>query len=268
MVETIQYTSSGLKIIGEFYSTGETAPLPTLVYLSGFPGLKLDSLDVAKNLCKHGINVMTFNFRGGHLSEGEWNFDNTQEDIRATLDFLRQPDVAARLHIDSDKLLLGGYSFGGGMAITFACHNDDIKSVFTISGPNYHEFMREYAENESYKTMTDDYISSLKAPDSQLTFSVNSTPIEIHENGISMSKFDHKTHSDGLIRKNVLFIGGWDDLNVKLERHLIPVYRKMKTKGSENAKFVAFQDDHSFQNSLEELYTVIIDWIRSIYPVN
>jgi len=60
-------------------------------------------------------------------------------------------------------------------------------------------------------------------------------------------------------------IGGWDDVNVTIENHLLPLYRALKKENSQNVEFIAYQTDHSFLNVgeklAEDIAEDIIEWI-------
>lgn len=68
---------------------------------------------------QHGINALTFNYRGTHRSEGTFSFANTLLDIAAAVNYLRGNErVGSRREIRADRLVLVGLSYGGGMALT------------------------------------------------------------------------------------------------------------------------------------------------------
>ncbi|PIU44496.1 MAG: hypothetical protein COS95_08695 [Ignavibacteriales bacterium CG07_land_8_20_14_0_80_59_12] len=65
-----------------------------------------------------------------------------------------------------------------------------------------------------------------------------------------------------LVTRDILLIGGWDDSNVTVENHLLPLYRVLKKAGATKIRFITFQTDHSFRNVREELATELIRWIQ------
>ena len=62
--------------------------------------------------------------------------------------------------------------------------------------------------------------------------------------------------------KKILFIGGLNDEQVLVEKHIIPLYRIFKKKNRSNCKLILFGSDHSFNNVIPELHRTILDWIK------
>ena len=91
-------------------------------------------------MSRSGFNALTFNYSGTHHSEGLNSFDSSQAAISAAFAFLTNADTAADLGVDRDHVLLGGWSYGGGMALSDAAHNPTVDSVFSIAGTDHGEF--------------------------------------------------------------------------------------------------------------------------------
>lgn len=83
---------------------------------------------VARGLVEAGIGALRFNFRGVGRSSGSHDGGNgEQDDVRAALDYARAlPDV--------QRVGLGGYSFGAGMAA--AAVDDSIAALALVSLPS------------------------------------------------------------------------------------------------------------------------------------
>ena len=67
-----------------------------------------------------------------------------------------------------------------------------------------------------------------------------------------------------LARKEILLISGWDDAGVSIDRYVLPLYRALQKENAQDISMVAFQDDHSFRNSRDQIARVIRDWIGQI----
>lgn len=182
-------------------------------------------------------------------------------DIAAAWKLLEESD---HLAVDSDRIVLGGWSYGGGMALTYAATPPEVGAVFSISGTDHAEFMREYRDDSEYRRMIDGIFDEMALPGSQWLLAPGATPKEILEGGISVDRYDLVRLAPGLIDRGVLLIGGWDDTNVKIERHLLPLYRNLIFGGSDRATILAFQDDHAFANSREDLADTILAWLGAI----
>ncbi|RLC34418.1 MAG: hypothetical protein DRH33_09350 [Candidatus Nealsonbacteria bacterium] len=148
MKKSIEFDSNNNKIQGKFYHADEgEPPFPTVLLLSGFPGNEYDVLGLGQKMVQQGINILTFNYRGIYKSEGIHSLQNTYEDIQAANKYLHQEEVICKFKVDTSKLILGGYSYGGGMALAYAAEYPGFKRIFAIAGTDHGEFAREYKRN-------------------------------------------------------------------------------------------------------------------------
>ena len=259
----INLIRSGIDLKGIFYISGDSGTFPTVIILHGFPGNETDVLNLGMKLSEVGYNTMTFNYSGTYHSEGEFNFDNSQKDIETAFSFIHKPENIRRFKIDTNRIILGGYSFGGGMALTYAANHTKVKEVFSIAGNDHGAAIREYKLNPDRKKMLDDIFDELESRTDIVRFGPGGTPKEMVEMNILESNptFDLRYCAPLLAPKNILLIGGWDDQNVSIENRILPLYRALINAKAKNVKIRAIQDSHSFRNSREELAQIIIDWL-------
>ena len=258
MENQINFTCNGQTIQGIYHpAVGESNAFPTINLLSGFPGNEEDVLGLGEMLSQHGMNVLTFNYRGIHRSEGEYSLANTQEDIEASFEFLLKEETIKEHRIDSNRLILGGWSYGGGMALIYAANHPEVSSVFSIAGTDHGEFAREYQKNETFSNMVDAVFEDVKHPNGPVKFAGKSAIRD--ELIMNPVPYDFLTHAAKLVNRNLLFIGGWDDLNVTIEDHILPGYRKLIDLGAKNTRLIAFQDSHAFEQSRSELTRTIMN---------
>lgn len=252
----------GVKLKGQFYFSERNDNSPTLILLQGFPGNETDVLGLCNIISKAGINVITFNYSGTFRSQGESNWENAQEDIKAVFSFIYKPDIIKKYKIDTNKVYLGGYSYGGGMAFTYAAQHPEIKKIISIAGNDHGAFMKEYIRNIELKVTIDNIFERLKSPDGPVRFAKGGTPSEVAR--IKMDpKYDLIKMAPLLKEKDILIICGWDDQQVKIENNILPFYRALKKENAKNVKMIAFQDNHLFINSRTEVAEKIIDWIQA-----
>ena len=263
MKTNVQFKSEGQTIHGKFYSaSGDLGFFPTLLILSGFPGNENDVLGLCNDLSHLGLNAMTFNYRGIYQSEGDYSLRNTQVDIQAALDFLQDADTIKDHKIDKDKLVLGGWSYGGGMGLIFAANHPQIRHVFSIAGTDHGEFAREYQRNGTFSTVVDTIFDELRYPHGPVRFSGKlAIRNELIQNP---DPYDLLIHSEKLADRAILLIGGWDDSNVVVERHILPFYRVLTELGAYNVRIRAFKDDHAFEESRSEMTDTILEWVQSL----
>ncbi len=256
---------NGVLLKGKFYISEGTGNFPTVILLQGFPGNETDVLSIGRELSQAGINAITFNYSGTHKSQGQWSFENTQKDIQAVFEFLHQPENISTYKIDNARIYLGGWSFGGGMALTYAANHPEIESIFSISGNDHGEFIREYFRNKELAAFIDAEFEQLKAPTGPIRYAEGALLKETTLESIteSVPTIDLKSSATLLAQKDILLIAGWDDQYVTIDNIILPLYRALKKVKVKNIKIVAFQDNHAFRNSRAELAQTIIQWLKT-----
>jgi len=259
----ITINRDGVLLKGKFYMSEGIGNFPTVILLQGFPGNETDVLGIGSQLSEEEINALTFNYSGTYQSEGNFNFENTQKDINAAFEFIHQSKNIKKYKIDTTRIYLGGYSYGGGMALTYAANHSEIKAVFSIAGNDHGVFMEEYKRNQEMQKMIDKMFNDLKAQPGKVRFARGGTPKEMVEMKIiKLNPTYHLLKSAPLLaQKDILLIGGWDDHNVSIENIILPMYRALREE-AKTVRIIAFQDDHSFENSREGLARTIIEWIK------
>lgn len=260
----------GVILKGKFYLAEGTGNFTTVILLQGFPGNEIDVLGIGNKLSEFGFNALTFNYSGTYKSQGKYNFENTQKDIKAVFEFIHQSENIHQYKIDTTHIYLGGYSYGGGMAFTYAANHPEIKEIFSIGGNDHGVFMEEYNRNPEMKKMIDKMFNDLKTQPEKVRFAPGGTPEEIAEmNIIESNPTYHLLNSASLLaQKDILLIGGWDDHNVSFEHIILPLYRSLKNEKVKSVRIAAVQDNHAFQNSEVEIAQTIIKWIKTTLERN
>jgi dipeptidyl aminopeptidase/acylaminoacyl peptidase len=263
--DDITIDRNGVLLKGKFHAAEGTGFFPTVLLLQGFPGNETDVIGMGKLLSQSGINVLTFNYSGTFQSQGKSNFNNTQMDIKAAFDFLFNPENIKRFRIDTAFIIMGGWSYGGGMAMTYAIKHPEIKSVFTIAGVDWGEYYEEYLRNPEFKKLTDDNMARLANSSGQVRLDKEALPDEITKGGIIKldSAYFLRKSAPRLADKDILIVGGWDDPQATVDQYILPLYRAIKKEKAQNVQIIAFQDNHFFGKSRPELAAAIVKWIKS-----
>jgi len=258
--------SSGVLLKGKFYVAEGEGAFPTVILLHGLPGNETDVLGLGSKLSEAGFNALTFNYSGTFQSQGQMSFDNTQKDIKAVFEFLHRQENVISYKIDTARIHLGGWCFGGGMALAYAAGHPEISAVFSVAGNDHAEFFREYARNPEFQKMVDDMFASVGAPAGPVRFAKGALPKEIVKAGLDKLNpiYDLRKSAPDLAPKDILLIGGWDDRQVTIEQFVLPFYRALEKEKAKNVKIVGFQDDHYFKNSRAEVALTIIEWLKTI----
>jgi uncharacterized protein len=131
-MEVLHIPSGGVDINGVAYLAGGAGPHPTVVLLHGLPGNE-KNLDLAQAIRRAGWNCVTFNYRGSWGSPGSFSFEGNLADAKAALAFVRDPANAAKLQIDTRKLVLAGHSMGGWVTALTAAQDPGLAGAVMIS---------------------------------------------------------------------------------------------------------------------------------------
>jgi len=260
----ITIDNNGILLQGKFYKSDEDGYLPTVILLQGSPGNTRDVLGLGSRISQQGINAMTFNYSGTHQSEGKSTIQNSLGDISAALAFLHSSGNIENFRIDTGLIVLAGYSYGGGMATTYAIKHPEVKKLISIAGNDWGQWFDDYLRDPEMKKNTDQNIK--KAIEAGiLRMEPGATPWEMGEAGVDKLDQDLYVIKNAyrLADRNILIIGGWDDTGPTMERYILPLYRALKEAKAQNVQITGFQDDHSFGKSRAELARVITDWIKS-----
>ena len=256
--DTLQYVIQGARVNGYFYASS-SPDAPTFFFLPGF----LDSgdrWDIGHKLSEQGINFFTIDFRGCYFSEGEYSLMNAQEDIDEGIKYLTSADIIQKYHLNPDKIILGGYSFGGGMALSYAVHHSQIKKLIAISSVDLNRFAAELKKDDYQRTMFEAILETMCFPDGPTSFQDDHPIDELIRH---QEYFDVIGSSRELSNRQVLLICGKYDKTVDPFLHTIPLYQNLKEYHSK-AQLKVFASDHSFAEVQDLLISAIITWIKQL----
>lgn len=257
--DTVQFYSQNEKVVGKFFpANGKVRK--TILLLHGFPGNPDDVLGLGERLSDKGYNVFTFNYRGTYDSEGNHGLESSQQDIASAYAYLCQDDVAREYNVDTSKLILGGYSFGGGMALTFAANSNRFSRVFAVAPTDHGQFARDVQNSKDYHDAFHAGFESLRKPNGPVSFEGDDFFAELLENA---DYYDLRLAVPHLVDKDLLLMYGIDDASVTLEDHGLPFYRSLSDAEDASFEVKFFRDDHSFGNSRDDLAESILNWISN-----
>lgn len=130
--EVLHIPSAALEINGLAYVASGQGVHPTLVICHGWPGNE-KNLDLAQAVRRAGWNAITFNYRGSWGSPGEFHFSQVSEDAAAVVEWLRRPEVAAKLGVDTRHIVMAGHSMGGWATARAAAADSTLLGAILIS---------------------------------------------------------------------------------------------------------------------------------------
>ena len=255
--DTLTFESKGSTLVGYFY-TSRQSNSPTLLFTQGF----MDSGDIwgiGETLSNNGINVFQFDFRGCHNSAGKQGLMNSQEDIEAALIFLNSTVIINKYKLDPEKIIIGGYSYGGHMSMIYAINHPEIKRIISISGGDLGIFGDLVKSNPNLRKGYSDFFQSIKKPNGPVDFEYEDPIQELID---SQEYFYILKQTDSLSNVDIFLSGGLDDNVVNMEDYVIPLYRNLKKNKSIKVECKVYQSGHSYKGVSDKLLEDIEKWIK------
>ena len=121
---------------------------PLIVYMCAFNGMSYENLNVFEWLASHGYIIACVTSVGKYPGNMSTRPDDLMEQVYDglfTINYLK-----ARNNVDSTKIGVLGYSWGGLAALTLAMHNDHIKAVLSLDGSEMHYYGESAEEDKDF----------------------------------------------------------------------------------------------------------------------
>lgn len=253
----IEILSQGARVHGRVFPAPGAGLKPTLLMVPGWPGNPTDVLGLGELLPALGVNMVMFNPRGMHASEGSFSFGNTVADIGAALAWMGSEAVRQRFLVDPQRITLGGYSFGGGMAMVYAAKNPQIRRLISISGSDVGEVVNGLLNDPA---VASSYRETLARP--------GNSPVRIADFEAVRSELKATGNvyrlnetAPEVADRSILLVGGWEDSTVSIDRTVLPYYRALKGAKAQDATFLVYHADHRFGSVTKRLASDIKDWL-------
>lgn len=255
---SIGLRNNSVKIDAKFFPAGKTTRSPSVILLHGFPGNQSSPLGLAERLNNAGFNILVFNYQGSYLSEGNFSFDNCIDNVSTALNFLLDPEIQTNYNIDTSKIVVCGYSFGGTIAIESAMYNNKIKNIISIANDDHSISIKKASTDLEFRENYQQYIGKYFEPSGPFRGDLKA---QMKLNIQNVDRFDLVKNAEKLRTKRVLFIVGWQDRTSLMEVNTLPLYRKLQELNAGNTSIKGFESDHRFGNVIEDITNTIIDWI-------
>ena len=136
LVHEVEVDSSNVSLYGKVYSAQGTAMRPAVLIARVYPDMT-SSADLALTLQRAGYNAMLFHYRGAWGMGGSFSLENSFQDLKAAVFFLRSGPKSREMLIDADKVILLGFSFGGPIALRLAAEDAAIRGVLQLDGTDF-----------------------------------------------------------------------------------------------------------------------------------
>ncbi len=254
-IEHLEILSGGERMLGTLFRAQGAGPHPTAIILHGFPGHE-KNLDLAHTLRRGGMNALVFHYRGSWGSGGIFSFSNMLEDVKASIEHLRNEKDA--LSVDPSRIFLIGHSMGGWAAMMTALKDSGIYHLVSMAG-----FNLGIGSDVNLGGHTDQ--GSARATMERLSVplrirSVDSLMNEVIQNG---REWNLIPHAEGLSRKSILLIWSKNDQLSIPSLHFHPLYESLLSAGPKDLSTQVIDSDHSFSDSRIELQRTVWNWIKS-----
>jgi pimeloyl-ACP methyl ester carboxylesterase len=254
----IEFTSEGQRVQGRFFQAVENDEPVTLLFVPGWPADPEDFLGLGSSLSHQGINVMEFDPRGMQESEGVYTHTGALLDISAALNWLRTVGASYRFRINPIKLILGGFSNGGGLALAYAARDPSIKSLVSCAANDFGQFARQIQADATFSRNVHAFLSSTQAPKGSVRFDLEGSMKELIDRPDIFGLRENARH---LADRRILMFGGWEDQSATIDDYQLPFYRSLKAAGAQDVTFITYHTNHNFSNVRMKLVADIAAWL-------
>lgn len=246
----------GPRLVGVAFVASGRGPHPTLLFLHGFPGHETNH-DLARVLQRAGWNVVVIHYRGSWGSEGAYSFVGAREDVIRTLAFVRHPENAKRLRVDTDRIVLAGHSFGGFLALSVAAFDPEVRGVASIAGFDMGEHARIMARDAEVRAATVEAFEDALPPLRGTTAEGLVDEMLVHADAWSLTTLVPRL----LDRPVLLVTGARDDVAPSRDHHrpLVDLFRAL---GEARMTEVTLRADHDFSSVRIGLARHLLAWLE------
>jgi uncharacterized protein len=245
--EVLHIPSGGVTINGVAYVASGRGAHPTLVICHGWPGNE-KNLDLAQAVRRAGWNAITFNYRGSWGSPGDFHFSQNPQDAAAVLAWLRTPEVATKLAVDTRRIAIAGHSMGGWVTARTAAADSALLGAILIApadmggvgkGPRA-EVVKAAAENAETLVTTPQKMAD------ELIANANAFSLAGSVPGLAKIPLLVLTADDGLARSADALVAA------------------VRAQGNTHIQTKHFTTDHSWSDSRLALQNSVIDWLQAL----
>lgn len=247
-MEVMHIPSGDVTINGVAYLAAGAGPHPTIIICHGLPGNE-KNLDLAQALRRAGWNAITFNYRGSWGSPGNFRFGQNPQDASAVLAYLRTPENATKLGVDTSHLVLAGHSMGGWVAAIAAAQDQDLDGVILISAANFGHVGRSPLKD----------VTALMADNLETLAGTN--PVTMAEEVVANADANDFLKSAGSLTKVPLLVLSSDDGLAPQTDALVAAISKA---GGKQVAAVHVATDHGWSDRRIRLQTEIINWLARL----
>lgn len=247
-MRVLHIPSHGVLLNGLVYAPPGAGPHPTLVICHGLPGNE-KNLDLAQAVRRAGWNAVTFNYRGSWGSPGVFRFAQNVDDAEAVLAYLRDPQNAARLGVDTKRLAIAGHSMGGWVTALTAARDHGLIGAAMISAADIGR-LDDLPHDRLVAEMADDM-------ESLAGVTADSMAAEVHAHA---REFRLQSAAAGLTRTRLLALTSDDGLAA----HTDALVDAIRANGGSQITYRHVATDHSWSDHRIALESTILTWLAAL----
>jgi pimeloyl-ACP methyl ester carboxylesterase len=257
-MQTFQIPSHGQLLNALVYVAAGAGPHPAVILLHGFPGNERN-LDLAQDMRRAGWDVLYFNYRGSWGSPGDFSFSHGIEDTLAAADYLRRPEVAKQLRLDSARIVLIGHSMGGFMAVQGASADPGIIAIGLISAADLGGRIPQPLSRADAAKAVQALAAGL-AHEGMAPLS-GCTPEGLAQETLAKAaQWNFLAKAESLKNRPALIVSSDDGLAPANNAFAAA----LRTAGNNRVTAVHFSTDHSYSDKRIELSAAIQQWLATL----
>ena len=255
-IEELTFVSEGYKLTGLIYIANGPGPHPTVVLLHGFPGNE-KNLDIAQAARRAGFNVMFFHYRGAWGSEGDYSVLQVERDALRALQFLREPDNAAKYRVNPEKLSVLGHSLGGYVALASGSQDKEVVCVGAMSPVNMALWQAGISSKDPELQRVVDYADTLF-----MLRGFDSKTLRAQMETVDPKTMDTTLFGPGMRGKSVFMVVGDEDGVTPANTMFKPVVAAYSQDEKIRLQSHIISADHSYSWSRLALTRLVLDWLQ------
>ncbi|MCF7935449.1 MAG: alpha/beta fold hydrolase [Synergistales bacterium] len=249
------FESNGVTVPGTFYLAAGAGPHPTALLLHGFPGYERN-LDLAHALCRGGVNVLYFHYRGSWGTGGSFSLSHCAEDVRAARRFLLEPGAPWAHRIDTDRLFPVGHSMGGFLSLLVGSEPDLFPAAAGITPANFGVLGRRAREDAAFRAS---YLGFIE--DKLLPLHGTDAPTLLREIMDNADAWDLVERARGAREGAFFLCGGRRDEICPFAGHHEPLAAALLANPEVALEEHVFDDGHTLIHSRVGLARLLVSWV-------
>jgi pimeloyl-ACP methyl ester carboxylesterase len=259
-MSVVTIASGGSRVNGIIYLAPGSGPHPVVIFLHGYPGNE-KNLDLAQAVRHAGYQALYIDYRGMWGSGGTFSFAHGLEDTKAVLAWVREPQNAAKYHLDSRRISIVGHSFGGWLALMTGGQEPPSVCVAGLAAWNvggaalrFPAHPDERASNlEDFRVSTDPAGGPVRASADDL----------LNEMVTHAQAWDYLSQAQALSSRALLLVAATRDTPDEDVAMHDKMARAVRDAGGHRVTLVQYEDDHPFSSHRLALAELITKWLTT-----